>query len=103
MSIVQPPLPFAPSIQERFEAFHQAHPEVYEYLVRLCYNLQDRGFQRYGIRSMWERARWHFHVERQMGDEFKLNDHFPSRYARLIVAEHPDLAGFFELRELRAQ
>jgi hypothetical protein len=35
-------------------------------------------------------------------EDFKLNDHYTSRYARLIVAHEPDLAELFELRRLRA-
>lgn len=93
---------FDSTIQERFEQFHQAHPEVLAYLVQLCYELRRRGRERYGIRGLWERARWHFHVERGE-DEYVLNDHMHSRYARLIVQQHPDLAGFFEMRRLRAE
>ena len=33
---------------------------------------------------------------------FKLNDHFRSRMAREVMAEVPELRGFFELRGLRA-
>jgi len=95
-------LQFDQSIQERFEVFHAAHPEVYDYLLTLCFDLRRRGFRRYGIRSLWERARWHFQVERDLGEDFKLNDHLHSRYARRLMAEHPELDGFFELRELKA-
>lgn len=90
------------TIQERFEDFHGRHPEVYAYLVALCFELQRRGFRHYGVRSLWERARWHFQVEKDLGEEFKLNDHYHSRYARLIMSKHPELNGFFELRELRS-
>ena len=93
---------FKQTIQERFEEFHKAHPEVYAYLLALCIELRGKGFKRYGIRSLWERVRWHFQVEKELGADFKLNDHFHSRYARKIVQNHPELDGFFELRELRA-
>lgn len=35
--------------------------------------------------------------------DFKLNDHYHSRYARLILATHPEFDGFFEIRELKAE
>lgn len=90
------------TIQERFEEFNREHPEVYTYLIALVYEVLRKGYSHYGIRTLWERMRWHFHIEK--GDnEFKLNDHFHSRYARKIMAEHPDLDGFFELRELKAE
>lgn len=97
----QSALPFALSIQERFEQYHAEHPEVFAILVKLCYQLRASGHTHYGIKGIWERARWHFHVERGMA-EYKLNNNFTSRYVRLIVAEHPDFAEFFETRELRA-
>jgi len=100
--MTQATLPFEATIQERFEQFHAAHPEVYAYLVALCQELRRRGFQRYGIKSLWERARWHFQVERELGEEWKLNNNYHSRYARKIMAEHPELSGFFEVREIKA-
>ena len=91
------------TIQERFEDFHKRHPEVYAYLVALCFELKRRGFRHYGVRPLYERARWHFQVEKDLGEEFKLNDHYISRYARLIVAQYPEEFGeLFELRRLRA-
>lgn len=90
-------------IQEAFEAFDRAHPEVYEYLVRLAFEAYDRGFRHYGIGALWERMRWHFQIEKGMDEEFKLNNNFRSRYARKIIAEHPVLEDFFELRCLRAE
>lgn len=90
------------TIQERFEDFHKRHPEVYAYLVALCFELRRRGFHHYGMRAIYERARWHFQVEKDLGEEFKLNDHYHSRYARLIMANYPEeLGDFFELRELK--
>jgi hypothetical protein len=92
---------FDATIQERFETFHKQHPEVYGYLLALCFDLLHKGRKRYGIRPLCERVRWHFQVEQDLGDEFKLNDHYLSRYARLIVHEHPEFDGFFEVREIK--
>jgi len=91
------------SIQERWEEYDATHPEVYQYLVFLTFEAYRKGFRHYGVRAMWERMRWHFQVEKDLGEDFKLNDHFPSRYARKIMAEYPELDGFFELRTLRAE
>jgi len=91
------------TIQERFEDYHARHPEVYVYLVALVFQLVNKGFQHYGIRTLWEHMRWHFTVEKDMGEDFKLNDHYTSRYVRKLVAEHPEFDGMFELRTLRAE
>ncbi len=89
------------SIQERFEDFHARHPEVYGAVVRFAREVKQRGFKKFGIRVIWERARWFLTIERD-NEEYKLNDHYHSRYARLIMANEADLAGFFQTRELRA-
>lgn len=92
------------SYQAQFEAFHRRHPQVFAYLTELCFELRKKGWRHYGIKTLWERTRWHFHLEKdpQFGDPFWLNNNFHSRYARLIVQQHPELKQFFEFRELRA-
>ncbi len=100
--MTQATLPFAGTIQDRFAEFHAQHPEVYAHLRSLALDLRRRGWRHYGIRSLWELTRWHFQIEREMGEDFKMNDHFHSRYARLLMDSEPELAGFFELRELKS-
>ncbi len=90
------------SISARFAEFHAQHPEVYAHLRSLALDLRSRGWRHYGIRSLWERTRWHFQVEREMGEDFVLNDHFPAHYSRKLMEEEPGLHGFFEVRKLRA-
>lgn len=90
------------TIQRQFEEFDRKHPEVYTYLVELAFSAFNRGFRHYGIGALWERMRWHFHIEEDRAEEFKLNNNYRSRYARKIIAEHPALEEFFEIRALRA-
>ena len=96
------PKPPSKTIQQRFAEFHSTNPEVYEYIQLLVSEIISRGFKHYAIRPIWERMRWHFQIERGMGDDFKLNDHYHSRYVRMLVEDHPELQGFFELRRLKA-
>jgi hypothetical protein len=92
----------ATTIQERFEAFDREHPEIFESLVTMAFDLRKRGFHRYGLKSLFERLRWHFQVER--GDEdWKLNNIYTSRYVRKMIQEYPELDGFFETRRLKAE
>lgn len=100
--MTQAVLPFAGTIQERFEAYHAAHPEVYAHLLHLAVNLRRRGWKHYGIRTLWETMRHNFDVQRDEGEAYKLNDQYTSRYARLLMESTPELEGFFEVRELRA-
>ena len=93
---------FEDAIQRRFLAFHAENPFVYEKLVELARRAFARGLRRYGIRRIWEVMRWEIAMDVQRDGEFRLNDHFHSRYARLIMEREPDLADFFETRMLRA-
>ena len=88
------------SIEHRFRAFHRRHPEVYATLVRKALALKDRGFAKYGIKALIEVTRWHMAIKRGPEDDFKINNDFASRYARLIDAQEPELAGFFTMRGL---
>ena len=96
-----PLLPFDGTIQDKFEEYHRARPEIMVHLLRLVAEVRGRGFKHYGMKSFWERMRWHFQIEQ--GDaEFKLNNSYTSRYARKLVEENPELEGFFEMRELQS-
>ncbi len=90
------------SIQERFEAYDAAHPEVYAELVAAATRLRQKGRQRFGVRTIWERMRWTLEVEKDGGEQYTFNDHYTSRYVRTLLAEHPEFEGMFELRRLRA-
>ncbi len=99
---VKPPRvnPDRRSIQERFEEWSAARPEVEEKIVEYALRAKHAGLRTYGMKAIWERLRWHFKIDK--GDhEFKLCNDYTSRYARRIMRDYPALEGFFELRELR--
>ena len=91
-----------PSIQEEFERFHADNPHVYELLVSYAIKARRAGWTSYGVKSLFERVRWHVHVDTQDEAGFKLNNNYTSRYARMLN-EDPRLqrAGFFRTRELK--
>lgn len=93
-------LPETRSRFERWVEFHGQHPEVFEEFERFARIARKAGVQRYGARAIWERLRWHFRVEQGDAD-FKLNDHFPPYYARLLMLVDERFAGFFERRDAR--
>ena len=91
------------TIQERFYAYHEAHPEVWRLFQEFAVERLRRGFRHYSADAILHRVRWECDaVTRNAADgPFKLNDHFSSRYARLLMERDARFAGFFELRELR--
>lgn len=91
----------APTIAERFTAFHEANPWVADALVRLALDLVHRGQKRIGVKMLWEVLRWHHIRYVSTGEPFKLNNDFTAHYARLLVEQHTELADVFETRKLR--
>jgi hypothetical protein len=90
------------SIESRFESFHQHNEHVYGRLVQLALDLRKKGVVRYGIQGLIEIVRYERVMQTTGDDGFKINNDFGSRYARLIMQNHPDLDGFFETRELKS-
>lgn len=84
----------------KFEKFHASNPHVYAELVRLARQAVAKGRTRFGMKALWEVMRWHFWLNTTDTD-FRLNNNYSSRYARLIMQQEADLRGVFETRELR--
>jgi hypothetical protein len=84
----------------RFAEFHDANPHVYDALVRMARRWRATGRNRCSIAMLTEVLRWEIGIT-TTGDPFILNNSYRSRYARLIEASEPDLAGIFETRSLR--
>lgn len=89
-------------LQSDFALFHLSNPEVYETLVDLARKAKKQGKAHCGIGMLWEVARWEFWLHTDNGSGWKLNNSFRSRYARLIMRQEEDLAGYFTIRELRS-
>lgn len=91
------------SAQERFATFHKLNPQVYDQLRVIALTLRHKGQPRCGIRLIWERLRWdHLMSTDDPDSSFKLNDHYKEFYARLLMKNEPELAGFFFTRTSRA-
>lgn len=92
------------TIQERFEEFHAAHPDVYALFKRFAFELREAGRERYGSDAIMQQIRWHYATSSSGGPDFKINDAYTSRYVRKLIADHPEeFRDFFELRQLRSE
>jgi hypothetical protein len=88
------------TLQEQFEAFHNANPWVMQALVRLSLQALADGRRRLGIKMLVEVLRWQY-GRATTGSDFRLNNNYSSRYVRAIIGAHPELADLFATRELR--
>jgi hypothetical protein len=86
----------------RFEWFPQNNPHVYRNLRALALGMKrQRGKKRVGIKMLYEVLRYQYDIQ-TTGQEFKLNNNYTAYYARLLMAQEPELAGLFEVREIRS-
>jgi hypothetical protein len=90
------------TIEARFAAFHEAHPEVYAELAAACRNVMAAGRTHWSIDGAFEVVRYFRYIRPDEAEAFRLNNSFRARYARLLMEREPDLAGLFEMRELRS-
>jgi hypothetical protein len=91
------------SNQERFDWFHANNPHVYRNLRALALAMKTkRGKKRVGIKMLYEVLRYQYDIHTAGEEEFKLNNNYTAYYARLLMAQEPDLAGLFEVREIRS-
>lgn len=87
------------AITKAFWEFHNTNPKVYARLAELALQAKRTGRPRIGIKMLFEVLRWEHFLDVKSKD-FKLNNNFHSRYARLLMRDYPQLQGFFETREL---
>lgn len=87
------------TIDEQFQAFHRANPHIYRILRALAMDYRRAGHDHCGIKMLYEVLRYQSGIYTR-GDAYKLNNNYTSRYARLLMKQEPELAGFFETREL---
>jgi hypothetical protein len=90
------------TIEERFRAFHEARPDVYQTFKRLALELRRAGRERYGAKSIMETIRFYFATSGKDAEGWKVNNSFTSRYVRMLVEEHPEFDQFFETRALKS-
>lgn len=88
------------TIHDAFMVFHKENPHVYELFVRFARELMKAGKRKGSSKLIIERMRWEMIIQTRDVD-FKLNNNYTSRYARLAMAEERDLRDFFEIRALR--
>ena len=87
-------------VAEKFKVFHEENPAVYRELVKISRELKARGREHYGMRALFEVIRFH-RAMNTTDPDYKLNNNYTPHYARLIMDQEPDLAGFFDLRSMK--
>ena len=89
-------------LEVAFWNFHNAHPEVYRYLVKFAYEWRETKGDgiHLGIKALFERVRWEIGLHDSQ-DSPKLNNNHTAFYARLIMDCNKNLKNIFVLRRQR--
>lgn len=86
------------SIEAAFHRFNLENPHVRILFCGFAFELLLRG-RSGSAKLIFERMRWEYLIN-TTDVEFKLNNNYTSRMARLAMETYPSLQGFFELRVL---
>lgn len=100
--LVTPAYPRRATIQERFEMWIAANPHFWRAFIGLCLQMKRRGMPRWSSKAAVEVLRYQAYLQ-TVGDAYKIPNDITSRLARKAMQEHPELANFFETRELRSE
>lgn len=87
------------TIQEKFEAFDAANPEVYRAFKVKALRLLHHGVRRYGAKAIIEVIRYDRVIKAHDPDGFKINNTYVSAYARRFVTDYPQHSHFFQMRK----
>ena len=63
------------------------------------YAVREAGWNAVSVVSLWEYSRWAIRKTKVPTETFAMNNNFRAYYARIIAILHPQLNGFFEMRE----
>lgn len=93
---------FKPTLDQQYEMWAKSEEgrQVKVLVVERAKQLRGSGYKRYGIKAILEAIRFDRDVQFGPASSYKVNNNISSRLARDIMFEHPELAGFFELRQL---
>lgn len=87
--------------EKKWREFHEANPHVYKKIVQMTRDLKAQGHKKIGMQMIFEVLRWRT-MMRTTDNDYKLNNNYCSRYARLIMAQEPDLENIYETRGLKS-
>jgi hypothetical protein len=94
--------PHADKLQKGWLLCKEKHPQLLNTCYQLCLTAKRRGFERWSADAMFHVLRWETALT--TGDlALKVNNSYSALAARDLMAMHPDLEGFFELRVRKAR
>lgn len=86
-------------IREKFIRYHLDNPHVYNALVEQALVLRRQtSLPKTGIDFIHSRVRWLAYLRVNTDDDYKMSNGYRPEYARLIMVQVHELAGFFDTK-----
>lgn len=90
------------SIDEAFIDFHKKNPKVWETFLEQTLRAIRLKRTKISAKHLLGYIRWHVSLQINSKDEFKINDAYTSRYARMFAKKYPQHQDIFNYRDLRS-
>lgn len=90
------------SIDSSFRKFHKENPKVYNMFKEQVFRAMRKGRDKFSANAIINWIRWEVALQVKTEDEYKINNNFSSRYARLFVEDNPEYSYMFNFRDLRS-
>lgn len=90
-------------LEIEFANFHLANQHIYRFFVHYAMDVKRAGFKQFSARAIIHRIRWHYTVETNSEDSFKINNNHSPYYARKMMREYPEFKEFFSLRKTEGE
>jgi len=89
-----------PILLRKFRVYHKNNPHIYEQFKELSLAMFRSGRQHYSAWCVINKIRWDYDLKVQGKDKFKISNGYIAFFARMLIAEHPEIDGFFQLKKL---
>jgi hypothetical protein len=84
-------------LQEKFEQFHSANPDVYRQFATLCYELWESDIRLYAASAVLSVIRFN-HALLHHNTALKIDSSYSTRYAEMLAKEDARFSEFFKTK-----
>lgn len=89
-----------PLLLKKFKTYHAENPHVYIRFLKLAKEMKRTGRKRYSQWIIINKMRWDSDIKTK-DEVFKISNDYIALYARMVVYNHPEFSGFFELKKMK--
>ena len=89
--------------EKKWQEYHKENPHVYKLIEKFAFQVMDAGYQKYGMKALLERVRWHTMIDALDDAGFKISNNHAPYYARLFHKLNPDFDGFFRTKRVKGE